>query len=75
MESEFNRIAYKRRLDNYSGHERFTASMEPRKYLEDTFQMEFGRTRRRLRKYLDAYSTQLRRAQGLIKPEPTGLCT
>jgi hypothetical protein len=35
---------YKRRLDNYSGYEHLTASMQPRKYSEDTFKVEFGRT-------------------------------
>jgi hypothetical protein len=40
-ECEFNRTPYKRRLDNYSGHEHLTASMQPRNYLEDTFKMEF----------------------------------
>jgi hypothetical protein len=39
MECEFNRTPYKRTLDNYSGHEHLTASMQPRKYLEDTFKM------------------------------------
>jgi hypothetical protein len=42
MECEFNRIPYKRRLDNYLGHEHLKASMQPRKYLEDTFEMKFG---------------------------------
>jgi hypothetical protein len=41
-ECEFNRTPYKRRLDNYSGHEHLTASMQPRKYSEDTFKMKFG---------------------------------
>jgi hypothetical protein len=41
MEYEFNRTLYKR-FDNYSGHEHLTASMQSRKYLEDTFKMEFG---------------------------------
>jgi hypothetical protein len=44
MECEFNRTAYKRRLDNYSEHEHLTASMQSRKYSEDTLKMEFGRT-------------------------------
>jgi hypothetical protein len=52
-------IAHKRRLDNYSGHEHLTASMQPRKYLEDTFKMEFGRTRKRLQKYSEACNTRL----------------
>jgi hypothetical protein len=30
-------------LTNYSGHEHLTASMQSRKYSEDTFKMEFGR--------------------------------
>jgi hypothetical protein len=59
MECEFNHTAYKRRLDNYSGHEHLTASIQPRKYSEDIFKMEFGRTRRRLQKYSDIWSTQL----------------
>jgi hypothetical protein len=75
MECEFNRTPYKRRLDNFSGHEHLTASMQPRKYSEDTFKMEFGRTRRRLQKYLEAYSTRLRRVRGLVRSGPTGLCT
>jgi hypothetical protein len=39
MECEFNRTSYKRRLDNYSGHKHFTASMQPSKYSKDTFKM------------------------------------
>jgi hypothetical protein len=62
MECEFSHNPYKRRLDNYSGHEHLTASMQPRKYSEDTFKMEFGRTRRRLQKYSKVCSTRLRRA-------------
>jgi hypothetical protein len=58
MECEFNYTPYKRRLDNYSGHEHLKASMQPRKYLEDTFKMEFGRTRRRLQKYSGACQTR-----------------
>jgi hypothetical protein len=53
MECEFNHTPYKRRFDNYSGHEHFTASMQPRKYSEDTFKIKFGRIRRRLQKYSD----------------------
>jgi hypothetical protein len=44
MECEFNRILYKRRLDNYSGHKHLIASMQSRKYSKDTFKMKFGRT-------------------------------
>jgi hypothetical protein len=44
MECEFNHTPYKRRLDNYLGNEHLTASMQPRKYLEDTFKMKFERT-------------------------------
>jgi hypothetical protein len=44
MECEFNRILYKRRLDNYSGHKHLTASTQLKKYSEDTFEMKFGRT-------------------------------
>jgi hypothetical protein len=29
MECEFNRTPYKRRLDNYLGHEHLTASIQP----------------------------------------------
>jgi hypothetical protein len=68
MECEFNRIPYKRRLDNYSGYEHLTASMQPRKYSEDTFKMEFGRLE-------DAYSTRLRRAGGLSNPDPRDCAT
>jgi hypothetical protein len=75
MEYEFNRTLYKRRLDNYSGHEHRIVSMQLRKYSEDTFKMEFGRTRRCLQKYLEACSTRLRRARGLVRPRTTGLCT
>jgi hypothetical protein len=75
MEREFNRTPYKRRLGNYSGHDHLTASMQPRKYLEDTFKMEFGRMRRRLHKYSEACSTRLRRARGLVIPGATGLRT
>jgi hypothetical protein len=32
----------KENLTNYSGHEHLTVSMQPRKYSEDTFKMEFG---------------------------------
>jgi hypothetical protein len=45
MECEFNRTPYKRRFDNYLGHEHLTASTQPRKYLEDNFKMKFGSTR------------------------------
>jgi hypothetical protein len=48
MECEFNCTPYKRRLDNYSGHKHLTASMQPRKYSEDTFKMEFEGTQRHL---------------------------
>jgi hypothetical protein len=65
MECEFNRIPYKRRLENYSGLEHLTASMQPRKYSKDIFKMKFGRTRRCLQKYLEACNTRLRRARGL----------
>jgi hypothetical protein len=41
MECEFNRTLYKRRFDNYSGHEHLIASMQLRKYSEDTLKMEF----------------------------------
>jgi hypothetical protein len=75
MECEFNRTPYKRRLDNYSGHERLIALMQPRKYSEDTFKMEFRRTRKRLQEYSEACSTRLRRARGLVKPRATGLRT
>jgi hypothetical protein len=44
MECEFNRTLYKIRLDNYTGHEHLTASMQTMKYSEDTFKMESGRT-------------------------------
>jgi hypothetical protein len=44
MKCEFHRTLYKRRLDNYSGHEHLTALMQPSKYSEDTFKTEFGRT-------------------------------
>jgi hypothetical protein len=59
MECEFNYMPYKRRLDNYLGHEHLTASMQPKKYSEYTFKMEFGRTQRYLRKVLGRlqYST------------------
>jgi hypothetical protein len=30
--------------EDYSGHEHLIASSQPRKYSEDTFKMEFGRT-------------------------------
>jgi hypothetical protein len=60
-------------LTNYSGHEHLTTSTQPGKYSEDTFKMKFGRTRRRLQKYLDAYSTRLRRAQGLVRSRYIGL--
>jgi hypothetical protein len=42
MEYEFNRTLYKRRLDNYLGHEHLTASMQPRKYSDDTFKWSSG---------------------------------
>jgi hypothetical protein len=69
MECEFDHTPYKRRLDNYSGHEHLTTSKQPREYLEDNFKMKFGRTRRRLQKY----STM--KTWGLVRPEPMGLCT
>jgi hypothetical protein len=61
--------------DNYLGYEYLTASMQSRKYLEDIFNMKFGRTRKRLQKYSDACSTLLRRARGLVKSGYTGLYT
>jgi hypothetical protein len=70
MECEFNHTKYKRRLDNYSRHEHLTISMQPRKYSEDTFKMESGRTRRRLQKYSEACSTRLRRARDLSDSGP-----
>jgi hypothetical protein len=61
MECKFNRTPYKRKFDNYSGHEDLTVLMQPKKYSEDTFRMQLGRIRRRLQKYLDVgclqYST------------------
>jgi hypothetical protein len=57
MECEFHCISFKISLENYLGHEHLTASMQPRKYSEDTFKTEFGRTRRRLHKYSEACST------------------
>jgi hypothetical protein len=75
MECEFNHTPYKRKLENYSGHEHLTTSKQPRKYSEDTFKMEFGRTRRRLHKYSEACSTQPWRARELVRPEATGLRT
>jgi hypothetical protein len=42
MECEYNRNPYKSRLDNYSGHEHLTVSMQPRKYSKNTFKLEFG---------------------------------
>jgi hypothetical protein len=64
-----------RRLDNYLGLEHLVASMQPKKYSEDTFKMKFGRTRRCLQKYSEDCSTRLRRAQGLVRPGHTGLRT
>jgi hypothetical protein len=55
--------------------EDLTGSIQTRKYLEGTFKMEFGRTRRRLQKYSEACSTRLCRARGLVRAEPTGLRT
>jgi len=49
MECDCLQIPY-RRYD--SGLKHLMASMLPRKYLEDTFMMQFGRTRRSLPKYL-----------------------
>jgi hypothetical protein len=48
MECEFNPPHIKEDLTNYSGYEHLIASMQLRKYSEDSFKMEFGRTRRRL---------------------------
>jgi hypothetical protein len=75
MECKFNRTPYKRRLDNYSGHEHLTASAQLRKYSEDTFKIKFGGTQRCLQKYSDACSTRLRRAHRLVRPGHTELCT
>jgi hypothetical protein len=61
--------------DNYSGYDHLIASTQPRKYSEDTFKMEFGRTRRRLQKYSDACSSRLRRARALVRPGYMGLYT
>jgi hypothetical protein len=44
MECKFDCNPYKRRLENYLGHEHLTASMQPRKCLVDPFQIEFRRT-------------------------------
>ena len=49
MECDCLQIPY-RRYD--SGLKHLMPSMLPRKYLEDTFMMQFGRTRRSLPKYL-----------------------
>jgi hypothetical protein len=65
----------KEHLTNYLRHEHLTASMQPRKYSEDAFKMESGRTRRCLQKYSEACSTRLQRARGLVRPGPTGLRT
>jgi hypothetical protein len=35
MECEFNRTPYKRRLENYSGHEHLTASMQQMRCSEE----------------------------------------
>jgi hypothetical protein len=75
MECKFHRTLYKRRLENYSGHEHLIASKQLRKYSEDTFKTEFGRTQRRLQKYSEACSIRLRRARRLVGPETTGLRT
>jgi hypothetical protein len=75
MKCEFNHTPYKRRLENYSGHEHLTALMQARKYSEDTLKTKFGRTQRRHQKYSEACSTRLRRARGLIRPGATGLRT
>jgi hypothetical protein len=71
MEFEFNRTPYKRRLENYVGDEHLTVLMQPRKYSEDTFKTKIRRTRRRLQKYLEACSTRLQRAWGLVRPRAT----
>jgi hypothetical protein len=73
MQCEFNRTPYKRRLDNYSGHEHLIASTQPRKHSEDTSKMKFGRTRRHVQKYSDACGTRRRRARGLVRPRHKGL--
>jgi hypothetical protein len=52
-------------LDNYSRHEHLTASMQLREYSEDTFKIEFGKTRRRLQ-YSDACSTRHERLIALM---------
>jgi hypothetical protein len=44
MECKFYRTPYKRRLDNYLEHEHLTASIQLRKYSEDTFKMEYRKT-------------------------------
>jgi hypothetical protein len=44
MDYEFHRTPYKRRLENYSEHQHLTASMQLRKYSEDTFKIKIGRT-------------------------------
>jgi hypothetical protein len=75
MECEFHRTPYKRRLDKYSGHEHLIDSMQPSKYSEDTFKMEFGRTRRHFQKYSQACNTRLRSVRGLVRPGATGLRT
>jgi hypothetical protein len=59
-------------LTNYSGHEHLIASMQPRKYSEDTFRTNFGRTRRCLQKYPDACSTRLQRARGACQTRAHG---
>jgi hypothetical protein len=58
--------SYKRRLENYSGHQHLTASIPRKKYLEDTFKMKFGiKTPSEVLGRL-----QYSRAQGLARPGP-----
>jgi hypothetical protein len=70
MECEFHCTPYKRRLENYSGHEHLTASKQSRKYSEDTFKREFGRTRRCLQKYSGAIVLDYEELKGLSYPGP-----
>jgi hypothetical protein len=74
MECDFYRTPYKRRLKNYSGHEHLTASMQPRKYLEDTSKMKFQKNSRMTSEVLGNLQYSATKSLRACHTEVTGLC-
>ena len=64
-------------INEDSGLEHLIASMQPKKYSEDYLKhlTEHSKYLKTTSEVLDACRTRLRRARGLVRPGPTGLCT